>query len=325
MKSIKEYAVLAIVVLGLALYLANRKTDRQSFSLPSTPALSDSAITKIVITRADDVITVTKTKDGWIITPGGYKTGKGKMDNILDKVANLTVTALISESGSYKRYGLDDKMKISVKAFEGDVLNREFAIGKTASTYRHTFITIPGDPNVYHAQGSLRSTFEISMDDLRDKTALSFDENSIRDISLFTGEKSLRITRKKTEKEMEGASSDKSNGLKAVGSTITWETDTGEKIGKPEIDNLTLALSQLKLDSYIYDRKKSDYTNPLLGVTLKSSDKEYEIRIFGKIDDDSGNHAASSNQNDSMFVLSKQRVNEIEYLVSKIVNPGSKK
>jgi len=325
MKSIKEYVVLAIVVLGLALYLANRKTGRQSYSLPSMPTLSDSAITKIVITHSGTVITITRTKDGWIITPGGYKTGKGKMDNILAKVSSLAVTALISESGFYQRYGLDDKTKISIKAFEGDVVSREFAIGKTASTYRHTFITFPDDPNVYHAQGSLRSIFEISMDDLRDKTALSFDDNGIGDISLFSGDKSLRVTRKKTEREIEGSSNDKSNNLKSVESTITWETDRGEKIGKPDIDNLTLALSQLKLDSYIYDKKKPDYTNPSLGVTLKSSDSEYELKVFGEIGDGSGKHAASSSQNDSMFVLSKQSVNEIEYLISKIVNPGSKK
>ena len=64
------------------------------------------------------------------------------MVEVLDKI---TLSALVSESKSYDRYDLSDEKKLSIKAWEGETLKRDFYAGKVSPSSRHTFITLAGD------------------------------------------------------------------------------------------------------------------------------------------------------------------------------------
>ena len=76
----------------------------------------------------------------------------------------------------------------------GKDLSRSFDMGKTAPTYQHTFIKLPDNPNVYHARGNFRNSFDLTIDDMRDKTALSFDPSIIWKIGITKADQKMIAT-----------------------------------------------------------------------------------------------------------------------------------
>ena len=109
---------------------------------------------------------------------------------MLDNIEKLTLTALVSESKNYNRYDLSGEAKINVKAWQGDSLKRDIDVGKTASSFRHTFVKTAGDDRVFHARGNFRNTFDTTVDDLRDKTILTYTPSDIQQIQI-TQEKAV--------------------------------------------------------------------------------------------------------------------------------------
>ena len=59
---------------------------------------------------------------------------------MLSAIENLTLTALVSESKNYNLYDLNEEKRINVKAWQGENLKRDVDLGKTASSFRHTFV-----------------------------------------------------------------------------------------------------------------------------------------------------------------------------------------
>jgi hypothetical protein len=107
----------------------------------------------------------------------------------------LTLTALVSESEDYIRYDLHAGKKITVKAWQEDSLMRNFDIGKAASSFRHTFVKLNDDSRVFHARDNFRGKFELSEDNLRDKSVLSFKITDIQEIQIDKDQTSLKLAR----------------------------------------------------------------------------------------------------------------------------------
>jgi hypothetical protein len=165
MKVKKEYAILAVVIVALGLYLFFRNTDRTTYTLPELPAVKTQDLTKIEIGKGNQTVVLTRKDDGWLVAPGDYPADGTLVDRMLDALADLKVTALVSETRNYTRYELDENQQIRVTAYQDDKAVRSFRIGKAAETMRHTHITLSDDPNVYHAQGNFRQDFDQSVDE----------------------------------------------------------------------------------------------------------------------------------------------------------------
>ncbi len=164
MKLKKEYALLGIVILALGLYLFLSKRDRVHYTLPETPRLETADITRVEIEKAGGNLTLKRADNQWHLTPGDYPADTAQVERMLKSVAELTVTALVSESQSYARYDLDAERRIEVRAYNKDQLVRQFTVGKAASTFRHTHVLLGADKNVYHAAGSFRWEFDKPID-----------------------------------------------------------------------------------------------------------------------------------------------------------------
>jgi len=184
MKIKKEYVILAGVMVALILYLVLHRSNRTHYKLPDITEISGKQISKLEIGKADKTLALNKKDTTWYIDPKGYPADSDKVKNMLDVIEKLTLTALVSESKNYVRYDLTDGKKITVQAWKGKTLSREFDIGKTANTYQHTFVRLATDSNVYHARGDFRRKFDQTVNDLRDKTVLSYTQKDIRDITL---------------------------------------------------------------------------------------------------------------------------------------------
>lgn len=314
MKLKKEYAVLAVIIIGLVLYLVFHKTDRTHYSTPVLTEIPATKISKIDLTVSGTPVELSRKDDIWYIGEEAYPADSGKVKDMLDILEKLSVTALVSESKNYIRYDLDDANKISVKAWIGTEAGREFDIGKNAPTFQHTFVKLKGDPNVYHAGGDFRNKFDYTADELRDKTVLSFEKDSIGEIHIVKDGQTLIARREKgseaqTEAEKETNKTDKTPP-KAEQSEIVWRTGKGQSLEKEKVQRLLSSLSNLKCKTYINDRKKEDLEKPLCSIILKGV-ADYSIDLFPKTTEDAKVHPARSSENDYPFELPEAKANSI--------------
>ncbi len=155
MKIKKEMIVLALVIIALSAYLALRRTDRTHYALPEISPVDKKQISRLEISKAGYSAVLVREQDRWYLEDGHYPVEPAKADRMLDEVSDLTLTALVSESKSYERYGLDPAEALEISAWAGKTRVRSFAVGRTASTYRHTFVRLADDPRVYHAIGNM--------------------------------------------------------------------------------------------------------------------------------------------------------------------------
>ncbi len=303
MKSKKEIIVLVIIILVLSLYLLFNKSNRSLYKLPGLKTIALNKISRIEISKRGPAIILKKGEDGrWSISPEGYRADSDMVKNMLDVIGRLKLTALVSEARDYGRYGLDNDNKIVVKAWAGNKLKREFEIGKTASTYRHTFVKIAGDYRVYHARGNFRDTFDKTVSDLRDKEVLSFELADIQEIDIKTPKKSITFLKK----EVTGG---KGKGPLNTASEAIWQTPDGKKADESRIHRLLSSLSDLRCENFIEGRNKKAFTNAIYTIRLKGI-KEYSLSIFAKKKGSQGYPAISSGSA-YPFIISAWRAERI--------------
>jgi hypothetical protein len=309
MKRKKEYIVLVFVIVVLILYLVLHGTDRTHYKLPDISEIPQNKITQLEINGSGTQIVLNKKDNAWYIGPEAYPADLEKVKDMLTVIEKLTVTALVSESESYIRYDLNNDKKISVKAWAGKTLARAFDIGKSASTFRHTFIRLKEDPNVYHAREDFRLKFTQTIAGLRDKTVMSFDQAGIRQIDISMGRDVTVITQTESaKKEIE----------KTEKKEIVWQTTEGRILDQPKINRLLSALSDMECETYINDKNKADFQDPNYVIKLKGG-IEYILSIFPKTDEKAKNYPAVSSENNYPFLLSDAQVDNIDKIIEEII------
>lgn len=310
----KEYFILLLVIVALSLYLALGKGEDPDRDLPRMAALDNKTINRLVITRQGGPLELVKEDEQWFIQPKHYPADSVKLKNMVQAATTLTPTALVSESGNYKRYGLGAPDKIKIQIYQGDQLEREFIIGHIAPTHQHTFIMLPEDPKVYHAKGSLKSSFDQTTDALRDKTALSFEKQDIISIQIQKADHNLVLSRTEVTKDagQENAS---------VSGTLTqWQSPDGQPIKETTVVALLNSCAGLKCDAYMEDDAKAGLTDATWTLTFKSDSKTWALSIYGKSQTEDQKVPGVSSANNYAFLLSKSRVDAIEKNIEKLLN-----
>lgn len=314
MKSKKEYILAAIVITALIAYLVVHKTDQTHYEVPNLPELTESDITSITITKADTTIKLKKNDDQWMIYPEKYPADKNKIKPLVDIITSLKITVLVSESTSYHRYELDPENKISIQAGSDDKMMRTFDVGKSAPSNRHTFIKLPDDNRVYHAQGNFRNKFDQTTDALRDKTVLSVEKSQVQEVEIKDKDGNLVLGMKQAPAKIEGGGeatlkpeqTGEKKETKTPSENITpeliWQDADGNPVKEADINNLFNNVSDLKCKSYITGKTKADFTDPNYTITLTGT-KTVTLLLFEKINEEDDTYPAISSENDYPFML----------------------
>ncbi len=323
MKVKKEYLILALVIIALAAYLLMRRTDRTLYQLPVIAPVAKSEITKIQITRNDTVIELDKKDNRWYIAPQWYPADTGKVKRMLDSLEKLTLTALVSESQDYRRYNLDKNKKITVKTWQADLLKRDFDVGKTAASFRHTFVKLADNDRVFHARGNFRSNFDMSLEQLRDKTVLAFAPADIRQVAFTNEGQSRIISRTEMPAEATTRKTAKKDGTPAPAPETVWQTAQGRKIDASALKGLLALLSNLHCEKFIDGRKKEDFNKPIYTLQLTGA-RQYRLSVFAKAQEKESGYPSVSSENDYPFRLSDSLVDKIKKNIAKLLQtPGA--
>jgi len=310
MKIKKEYIILVLIIIALSVYLYMRSADRTLYELPQLPQVNQKELTKLEITQGNNVIILNKKDDQWFIAPAEYPTDTNKVEDMLKAIDNLDLTALVSESENYNRYELDEKQKINVKAFQRDTLKLDIDVGKTASSFRHTFVRPTGDERVFHAQGNLKNVFDVTVDALRNKTVLSLKPADIQQFTINKEQQSLAFTRTQVPVEVKSSDAPESTEAAPAAPQQVWQAATGQPVNEAALNQLLNALAGLRCEKFIDDRKKEDFNSPRFTITLKGA-QDYNLSIFPKTAENDPNFPAVSSGSDYPFELSTSQVERI--------------
>jgi hypothetical protein len=322
MKLKKEWFILVAVIIGLSIYLFVRKQDRALYDLPQLPPVAGSEITRIEIAGPRANFVLNRDDKDWSIGDQKYAAANSKVQQMINTIEGLTLTELISTSGDKVRYDLTTDKKIQVKAWTGDTLVREFDIGKTAPSLRHTFVRIADNPNVYNARDNFRSKFDQELADLRDKQVLSFAVSEIQQVQVTRGSESMLLERRESALEQSDAQPADEAATAPVKAEMIWQTTQGVKADQARLDSFLTTLSQLSCDSYVADRSKKDFSSPIYHIRVKGA-QDYELAIFDKPGEDADKHPAISSQNTYPFYLPDWQVKNLTPEFSELLQ-GSK-
>ena len=305
-----EYLILFVVILGLSIYLIYSEKNETHYRLPETPAVSAQDISKLEISKQDTSLFLEKRDDRWFITPRNYPADDQKVQTMLRAVEDLSLTALVSESGSYQRYDLHPDKKITVSVWKGGSRVLTFAIGKTAPSFRHTFISVKGDENVYHAMGNFRNEFNQTVAELRDRTVLTFETNDIQELTIAKEGATTHFKKSEIPLEVEISEDATEADTPSSQFEVVWKTEDGRNADKDKIERFLRELSRLSCDSYVEDAAKEDYAEALYTIGIKGVDT-HTLSIFSKETEDAALYPATSSQNAYPFYLRQDQAENL--------------
>jgi len=310
MKVKKEYLILLLIIVALSAYLYMRTEDRSLYELPVLPEVSKKEFSKIEISKGNTRIALNKKDEKWVIAPQDYPVDTELVNGMLAEFETLTVTTLVSESRDYQRYDLGDDKKIAVKAWAGESLLRSFEVGKSASSFRHTFVKLAEDDRVYHARNNFRNTFDKTVDDLRDKAVLSFQTADITEVQVANEDTSLSLIRTEIPAKESQAQADQPAAAASKPAERQWQSADGKKGDENNINRLLAAISNLKCETFIDDRQKEDFTEPVYAIDTKGV-QSHKLAIFAKLKQDDTNYPAISSDSNYPFFISKDTADRI--------------
>ncbi|WDP89442.1 MAG: DUF4340 domain-containing protein [Desulfobacter sp.] len=237
----KEYIILIALIIGLGAYLGLKKDDRVHYELPVPPVVDADKIDRLEIKKDKFTIVLNKGDKGWTLTEKKFPADKSAVDNMLDTVKGLKLSALVSEASDLIRYELDPPNAVQVKAFEGQDEKRAFTVGKTAPSFNHTFIMLAGDKRIFQADKSFRNYFDKSVDDLRDKLVFEIKTETIKKITMEKEGKSTTLTRV-TQAEDKKKGDDRAD---------IWQSGDGTEADLTAVSDLISSLSRLECSAFL--------------------------------------------------------------------------
>jgi hypothetical protein len=309
----------------VSLYLFSRNGNKTHYQLPEIPVIAKNDVTKIEISKVDSAIILNKTDNKWYVLPEGYPADTDKVESMLKVIEEFKLETLVSEKESDHLFDLTDDKKSVIKVWADDTLKLDFEMGRPAPSWNHTFVRMTGDIRVYHAKGNFKTTFDQTVDKIRDKTALSFDQNEIERVEIIKGKETLVLTKKTIAPEATDQEENKDNAPAApTAPTIVWENKDGKPADETKINGMLSTLSNLKCENYADDQKKENYTDAIYTLKLKGV-KNYTLSIYNKVVEDGKIYPAVSSENDYPFLISDSQADKIMKSPDEIIEKGKDK
>lgn len=117
-----------------------------------------------------------------------------KVDSILTALEKMMVLDMVSQAEHYQPYDLQEGTAHHL-LIQGEERSLELWYGKKASTGGGTYARFPDRPEVFIIRGDWNRLLPESVNDLRDKTVLTFDPETVKEVQIRTEEKELTLNK----------------------------------------------------------------------------------------------------------------------------------
>jgi hypothetical protein len=199
-------AVVLLAALGVGLYFSNREKAAEAAKPPSDAApkilaLTEGDITKIALKKkgADETV-LEKTNGVWRITqPKPYPADQSAANQLVASAANVSSDVLVEDKASnLSGYGLNAPgLEVDITGKGGKVSKLE--IGDDTPINSGSYAMLAGDPRVFTVASFVKSGLDKSLNDLRDKRLLNFDQDKLSRVELIAKNRDIEFGRDKDQ------------------------------------------------------------------------------------------------------------------------------
>lgn len=207
---INSLLVAAIVLAALSgfLYWSNhKKTSASDVKVaadapPKILTLSQADINKLGIKKkgGEDVALAKNDAGKWQITaPKELRANQNEVSSMLSTLSSLTSERLIdAKAGNLAEYGLAQPA-VEVDVAEKNNKSQRLLIGDSTPTGNAFYVALAGDPRVFTVDNYNKNNLDKSLNDLRDKRLLIFDQDKLSRVDLDTKKQEIEFGRNKDQ------------------------------------------------------------------------------------------------------------------------------
>src|SRR6202050_1064536 len=199
-------AVVLLAALGVGLYFSNKEKAAEAAKPPSDAppkilALTDSDITKVELKKKGaDPTVLEKTNGKWQLTaPKPYLADQDTANQLVASAANVSADHVVEDKASnLSAYGLNSPtLEVDITGKGGKVSKLE--IGEDTPTNSGPYAMLAGDPRVFTVASYVKTGVDKSLNDLRDKRLLIFQQDKLSRVELIAKKQDIEFGRDKDQ------------------------------------------------------------------------------------------------------------------------------
>jgi hypothetical protein len=199
-------AVVLLAALAGGLYYSNKQKAAEAAKPPADQspkilALADGDITKLVLKkRGVGETDLQKTGGKWQITaPMPYAADQEAASQLAGSAANISSDRVVEDKASnMSSYGLDaPNLEVDVTGKGGKI--SKLKIGDDTPTNSGAYAMLEGDPRVFTVASYVKTGLDKSVNDLRDKRLLTFDQDKLSRVELVAKKQDIEFGRDKDQ------------------------------------------------------------------------------------------------------------------------------
>ncbi len=201
-------AAFVLLVLTGFLYWSNHhppKDDASKISADTPPAilkLDEGSITKIDLKKKDaGPVSLSKSSSGdWqIVAPKPYRADQSAVSSIASSLSSLNSERLVEDKAAdLKAFGLDNP-SLEVDVAEKDNKSQKLLLGDDTPAGGAVYAMLAGDPRVFTVASYTKTSFDKSLNDLRDKRLLPTNADKVSRVEVVKKGADIEFGRNKDD------------------------------------------------------------------------------------------------------------------------------
>jgi Domain of unknown function (DUF4340) len=200
-------ATFVLAVLVGTLYWSNHHKPSETTTEASTEAspkilsLQQDDITKVDLKKnGAEAVALSKDNGKWQITsPEPFRADQDAVSGVLATLSNLTSDRLVdTKATNLGQYGLAQP-SAEADVTEKDGKTQKVLIGDDLPTGSGAYAALAGDPRVFTIPNYVKSGFDKTANDLRDKRLITEDADKVSQVELLTKKQDLEFGRNKDD------------------------------------------------------------------------------------------------------------------------------
>src|SRR3954451_679796 len=196
-------AVVLLAALSGGVWWSKRHPEAAQTNTPSTPAnpkladIPSAQIDTITLKKKDgSALTLKHDDKKWAITqPAAYATDQDAATSLASALSPVTADSVVEDKASdLSKYGLNaPSLTVAVRESNGKTSNLIFGDDVPAGSL--VYARLESDPKVYTVSSSVKTSFDKTANDLRDKRLMTFDPNSLTGVELVAPKKDIQFAK----------------------------------------------------------------------------------------------------------------------------------
>jgi len=198
-------AVVVLAGLAVGLYYSEKQKSAEAAKPPSDQPpkillLNEAEITKVVLKKkgADDVVLEKNNAGKWTITaPKPYPADQELANQLVTSAATVNSDGVVEQKAAdLAPYGLTSpNLELDITGKGGKV--SKVKIGDDTPTNSGAYAALEGDPRVFTVGSYVKTELGKSLNDLRDKRLLTFEQDKLSRVELMAKKQDLEFGRDK--------------------------------------------------------------------------------------------------------------------------------